>query len=99
MRSMAVVTASNSINTYSTIVHGTLTVRVDSAGMAQLNGELVYVACCPHEILTPSAKAVGKEPVPHCTKPCLHSAGWYNTSRTSGHTALLVSKVTARRET
>ncbi|XP_009333173.1 PREDICTED: pituitary homeobox 2 [Pygoscelis adeliae] len=60
--------------------------------MAQLNGELFYVACCPHEMAsTPSVKAFGKEPAPRFTKPCLRSAGWYNASRTSGHTALLGS--------
>lgn len=69
--------------------------------MALLNGELVYGVCRPHEIVSmlPSAKVLGKKPAPRCTKPCLHSAGWYNTGRTSRHTVLLGSKVPERRET
>lgn len=65
-----------------------------------MNGKLVYAACCSGEIVTtPSVKIVGKQIAPCCTKPHLHSAGYYTTWRASGLTAVLGSKVPKMRET
>lgn len=74
------------------VVPRTQLVRVGGVRMALLNGELAHTASpavCPHHIAsTPSQKAGGKEPAPHCANPCLCAAGCYDTGRTSKHTAL-----------